>query len=152
MHLLRRHASPLRLLFALSPLAAGCGGDFAGTYEGPATEGGSINITVQGSGAKAKNEVGPRKQDGQTVTVAKEGDKLVVSFGSCKLEGKPASAETALVKNECTVKLGAWEGALPLSGTLTRSGAKGLKLEVVGNHENGGTNVSYTYSFQGDRK
>jgi hypothetical protein len=158
MQVLRTQALSLRAwalglgLVAVSMGSVGCKSDLPGVYQGGAVEGGTLKIAVPSTGAQATNEYGPRQRDGQRVTIAEEADgTLVVRFGSCDLKGKASGHGLALVKSRCSVKMGEWEGELPLSGTLSREGAKGLTLEVRGVAEGPGTNVSYSYSFKGER-
>ncbi|HEY4119217.1 MAG TPA: hypothetical protein VGM56_15225, partial [Byssovorax sp.] len=117
-----------------------------------ASEGGSVHIQVHATGARAANDIGPRRHDDQSVTVTKDGQNVTVAFEGCKLAGKLTGPDTALVKNTCSVKVGAWEGELPLSGTVQATAKRHVSLDVVGNQEANGTNVSYTYAFRGESK
>lgn len=135
------------LLVALAALA-GCNADFGGTYKGEAVESGKLSISVAGSNAKADNESPPRKLEGQTLVVTQKGDEITAKFGTCELKGKSVSAQTALLKNDCDVKFGAFDGKIPVSGMLTLEGGT-VRLEVAGTAENSSTNVSYKWSFKG---
>lgn len=151
MHGLHPIATVLRTLAALSLAGLwGCGADFSGTYKGEAVEGGKLSIAVPGSTAKADNESPPRTLEGQTVVVTQKGEEITAKYGECELKGKSTSAQTALLKATCGVKVGGFEGQIPVSAMLTLESA-GVRLEVTGVADNPTTNVSYKYSFKGKK-
>lgn len=130
---------------------AGCGTDYSGTYKGDATESGTVKIAVPQTTDVAKNESPPRKVEGATVTVSKDGSAYVVKFAACEMKGEASTPTLVVVKNTCDVKVANWEGKLPLSATLNFDGTGALSMEVTGTTKNEATVISYDWTFKGKK-
>jgi hypothetical protein len=129
---------------------AGCASKSTDTYKGEAVESGKLIIkTIDGK--EAKNESPPKKLEGQTVVVNRDGHKYSAKFGNCELTGESSTSSMAVVKNTCDVTVAKADYKLPLSATLSFGEGGALKMDVVGTSKNDNAVVSYEWTFNGKK-